>query len=145
MTIKFTVLGVPHGKGRPRFAKVGNYVKTYTPEATASYENLVRLEYRRQCDDYKFEKGIPLDVRITAYYPIPKSTSKKKRAAMTAFLIRPMKKPDTDNVVKVVLDSLNQIAYNDDVQVVDLQVRKFYSENPRVVVLIREAARAEDE
>ena len=144
MTVKFMILGEPQGKGRPRFAKVGNYVRTYTPDATASYENLVKLEYRRQCKDYRFEKEIPLDVRITAYYPIPKSASKKKRADMEAFRLRPMKKPDTDNVVKVVLDSLNQIAYNDDVQVVDLQVRKFYSENPRVVVSIRESAPANE-
>ena len=117
MNVKFTILGEPQGKGRPRFTAVGGYVKTYTPDATASYENLVKLEYRRQCKDFRFEKEIPLDVRITAYYPIPKSTSKKKRADMVAYKLRPMKKPDTDNVVKVVLDSLNQIAYNDDVQV----------------------------
>ena len=54
--------------------------------------------------------------------------------------IRPLKKVDCDNLVKVVLDSLNEIAYHDDVQVVDCQVRKFYSDNPRVVVTIQEAA-----
>lgn len=139
MKVKFTVLGEPQGKGRPRFTKVGQYVKTYTPDKTVSYENLVKLEYRRQCKDYMFEKGRPVDIRILAYYPIPKSVSKKKQAMMIANELRPMKKPDTDNVVKVVLDSLNQIAYHDDVQAVDCQVRKFYSENPRVVVTIEDA------
>lgn len=144
MKVRFTVLGTPQGKGRHRFTQAGNYVKTYTPDATASYENLVKLEYRRQCKDFRFEKDIPLDVHIMAYYPIPKSASKKKRTNMVAFRLRPMKKPDTDNVVKIILDSLNHIAYNDDVQVVDLQVRKFYSENPRVVVSIRESAPANE-
>lgn len=139
MKVKFTVLGEPQGKGRPRFTKVGQYVKTYTPDKTVSYENLVKLEYRRQCKDYMFEKGRPVDIRILAYYPIPKSASKKKQAMMIANELRPMKKPDTDNVVKVILDSLNQIAYHDDVQAVDCQVRKFYSENPRVVVTIEDA------
>lgn len=139
MKVKFTVLGEPQGKGRPRFTKVGQYVKTYTPDKTVSYENLVKLEYRRQCKDYMFEKGRPVDIRILAYYPIPKSMSKKKQAMMIANELRPMKKPDTDNVVKVILDSLNQIAYHDDVQAVDCQVRKFYSENPRVVVTIEDA------
>ena len=59
---------------------------------------------------------------------------------MERFEIRPMKKPDNDNIVKVVQDALNQIAYRDDVQIVDCQLRKFYSENPRVVVTIQEAA-----
>ena len=139
MKVKFTVLGEPQGKGRPRFTKVGQYVKTYTPDKTVSYENLVKIEYRRQCKDYMFEKGRPVDIRILAYYPIPKSVSKKKQTMMIANELRPMKKPDTDNVVKVILDSLNQIAYHDDVQAVDCQVRKFYSENPRVVVTIEDA------
>lgn len=138
--MKFTVLGEPQGKGRPRFARTGQFVRTYTPDSTVAYENLVKLEYRRQCNDYMFEKGRQIDVRIMAYYSIPKSTSKKKRAQMLANEIRPMKKPDMDNVVKVVLDSLNQIAYHDDVQVVDCQLRKFYGENPRVVVTIKDAA-----
>ena len=139
MQVKFTVLGEPAWKGRPRFRSVGPYVKTYTPEKTVSYENLVKLEYRRQCNDFKFEDGVPLDLRITAYYSIPKSASKKKRALMEQFKIRPMKKPDNDNIVKVVQDALNLVAYHDDVQVVDCQLRKFYSENPRVVVTIQEA------
>lgn len=138
--IKFTILGEPQGKGRPRFQKAGQYVRTYTPDKTVAYENLVKLEYRRQCGDYKFEKEQQLDVRIAAYYSIPKSASKKKRSQMLANELRPTKKPDVDNVVKVVLDSLNQIAYHDDVQVVDCQLRKFYGENPRVVVVIKEAA-----
>ena len=110
MKVKFTILGEPAGKGRPRFRSVGPYVKTYTPEKTASYENLVKLEYRRQCNDFKFEDGVPLDLRITAYYSIPKSTSKKKRVLMEQFKIRPMKKPDNDNIVKVVQDALNLVA-----------------------------------
>ena len=139
MRVRFEILGEPEGKGRPRFRRAGQYVTTYTPDKTVAYENLVKLEYRRQCDDYMFAEGVALDVRITAYYGIPKSTSKKKRADMETFKIRPMKKPDTDNVVKVILDSLNSIAYKDDVQVVDCQVRKFYGATPRVVVTIQDA------
>lgn len=140
MKVKFVVLGEPAGKGRPRFRKVGGFTKPYTPENTVSYENLIHMEYRRQCKDFKFERDIPLDMRITAYYSIPKSVSKKKRALMERFQIRPMKKPDNDNIVKVVQDALNEVAFHDDVQVVDCQLRKFYSENPRLVVTIQEAA-----
>ena len=51
-----------------------------------------------------------------------------------------MKKADWDNIGKIVCDSLNGIAYHDDVQIVDAQVRKFYGETPRVVVTIQEAS-----
>lgn len=52
--------------------------------------------------------------------------------------IRPTKKPDWDNIGKIICDSLNGVAYRDDAQIVDSMVRKFYSETPRVVVSIRE-------
>lgn len=136
MKVKFTILGEPAGKGRPRFTKQG---RPYTPDKTVNYETLVKLEYRRQCHDFKFDDGVPLDARITAYYGIPKSVSKKKAKLMEERKIRPMKKPDFDNIGKIVCDSLNGIAYRDDSQIVDGLVRKFYSTNPRVVVTIQEA------
>ena len=58
-------------------------------------------------------------------------------------MIRPTTKPDNDNILKIVADSLNQIAYKDDAQVVDAQIRKFYSRRPRVAVVIRPAAAPE--
>ena len=137
MTVKFTVLGEPRGKQRPRVTRKGN---TYTPAETVQYENLVRMEYRRQCGDYRFPDDAALDMRIIAYYAIPKSASKKKRQEMLEHRIRPLKKSDWDNVGKIIADSLNEIAYKDDVQIVDGQVRKFYSDQPRVVVTIQEAS-----
>lgn len=139
LKVKFTVLGEPTGKGRPRFRSAGNLVQTYTPDKTVSYENLIKTEYRRQCHDFKFENTDQLDVRITAYYGIPKSKPKKTQKLMEEHILRPLKKPDADNVIKAVLDSLNNIAYHDDTQVVDLQIRRFYSRDPRLVVTIQEA------
>lgn len=137
MKVKFTVWGEPKGKGRPRFSRVGNYTKTYTPSETVSYENLVKVEYCNQCRNARFETGEMLDMRVFAYYSIPKSTSKKKRRLMLDKVIRPTKKPDMDNIIKIIADSLNNIAYHDDSQIVDTMVRKFYSENPRVEITIQ--------
>ena len=47
-------------------------------EAQESYENLVRLMYRTQCHGARFDDNAQLDMRIYAYFTIPKSTSKKK-------------------------------------------------------------------
>ena len=135
MEVRFTILGEPKGKGRPRFnTKTGHAV---TPKDTVNYETLVHMEYVSQCKEVKFPDDAMLDMRIKAYYSIPKSTSKKKKALMLAGEIRPTKKPDMDNVIKIIADSLNKIAYRDDTQIVDCQVRKFYSENPRVEVTIK--------
>ena len=138
MRANFCILGEPQGKGRPRFSTVCGHVKPRTPEETVLYENLVKTEYRRQTHELRFPDDAMLDVRVIAYYSIPKSVSKKKRQAMLDHKIRPTKKPDFDNIGKVICDALNEIAYRDDAQIVDAQVRKFYSDRPRVVVTIME-------
>ena len=131
--IKFVIPGKPFGKQRPRMTKAG---KTYTPEETTSYENLVK----RACQDSKngiyFDADQPIGLGIKAYYPIPASTSKKARAAMLNGQILPTKKPDCDNIVKIVADALNSIAYHDDKQIVINVVEKYYDEEPRVEVVI---------
>ena len=137
MNAHFIVRGVPVGKGRPRFKMVNNHAVAYTPEKTVNYETLVKLSYQQQCAGVKFPDGVPLSVRINAYFPIPKSTSKKKRAQMEAGEIMHLKKPDCDNVAKACLDALNGIAFYDDSQVCDLTVMKLYSESPRVCITIK--------
>ncbi len=137
MQIKFTVWGEPKGKGRPRFTRNGH---TYTPADTASYENLVKLEYKQQCGDDRFDGDAMLDMHIYTYFTIPKSVSKKKRQQMIDGKIRPTKKPDMDNIIKIIADSLNKIAYHDDSQIVDCDVHKFYSEEPKVIVVIQDYA-----
>lgn len=142
--IKFTILGEPQGKGRPRFvtrynSATGTVIgRAHTPENTIIYENLVRTEYSIQTKNYRFPDDSMLDMRILAYYGVPKSASKKKKNLMLSGVLRPTKKPDMDNVMKVIADSLNQVAYKDDTQIVDAQCRKFYSDEPRVEVVIRE-------
>ncbi len=138
MTVRFTIPGQPVGKGRPKFSTVCGHVNTYTPAKTANYEALVKYGYQIQCRGFKFEKKVPLDVRIIAYFGIPTSTSKKKAKTMKDHIERPVIKADADNIAKVILDALNGIAYYDDAQIVDMQVRKFYDEKPRVVVTIRD-------
>lgn len=129
MQVKLIVPGKPVGKERPRFAKG----RAYTASMTATYEELTRKLYKV---NRKMEGT--LKAEIVAYYPIPKSTSNKKRVAMLNNEIRPIVKPDLDNVAKIILDSLNKVAYADDSQIVTLSVGKFYSEEPRVEVTLTE-------
>lgn len=135
MQVKFTVLGEPKGKGRPRFNTHTGHAMT--PKDTANYETLVHMEYLAQCQNFRFPDEAMLDLRIKAFYSIPNSKSKKMKAAMLNNTIRPTKKPDMDNVIKIIADSLNQVAYRDDKQIVDCQCRKFYSDTPRVEVTIK--------
>ena len=135
MTFTFEIVGEPQGKGRPRFSTRGGFVKTYTPEKTASYENFVKLCYLNKYKGQKLDGEIVAE--IIAYFSIPNSFSKKKRAEAIEGKIMPTKKPDTDNIAKTILDSLNGIAFEDDKQVVALLVKKLYGEEAKVVVSLK--------
>ena len=128
-----TIPGEPKAKARPRMStKTG---RAYTPGTTIQYENWVKACFMEQC-------GIKLEGEIKAtiscYFGIAKSTTKKKREQMLEGAIRPTKKPDLDNIAKSILDSLNDVAYKDDSQVVSLTIEKYYGEQPCVVLKLEE-------
>lgn len=129
----FTIPGEPKGKQRPRVTRTGH---AYTPQETAVYENLVKMEYLNQCEGKKLNGQLKMTIR--AFFSIAASASQKKRNQMLNGEIRPTKKPDVDNITKIVADSLNKIAYDDDSQIVTATTEKIFSENPRVEVMIME-------
>jgi Holliday junction resolvase RusA-like endonuclease len=94
-----------------------------------------------QCQSGKgFAGGIPLRATVTAFFTVPRSTSKKKAAAMDG--TPHIKRPDADNVAKAILDALNGHAYNDDGAIAALTVWKYQTTGAsRVEVTIEEAER----
>lgn len=134
--IVFEIKGQPMGKQRPKFARVGNYTRTYTPKETINYETFVKMSYRQVCDKYYGEE--PLSIHIQAYYKVPTSYSNKKREMCLSGEIKPTTKPDADNIAKIICDSLNGVAYADDKQIVKLVVEKKYALKPFVIVNIKE-------
>lgn len=129
--VRFVIPGEPRGKGRPRYTK---FSKPYTPKETVQYERLVKACYRKA--------GLgrlsgEIEIEVTACYGIPVSKSKRVKEQMAAGVIRPTKKPDCDNVLKIVCDALNQVAYEDDKQIVTASVSKRYTAEPRVEVELR--------
>lgn len=137
--VKFTVPGNPQGKARAKTVRnrYTGKVNSFTPEKTLLYENLI-TEIFETASHERWMNGEPLKVSIVAFYPIPKSTSNNKKTLMLAGQLRPTKKPDADNVAKVICDALNGIAYHDDTQVVELTVHKYFGEVPKVRVQIQE-------
>jgi Holliday junction resolvase RusA-like endonuclease len=81
--------------------------------------------------------SVPMMVKILFRMPIVKSTKgKAKRLQMISGMLVPTKKPDADNLAKLVLDSMTGIIYQDDSQVVDLFCSKRFSEKPGVSIRI---------
>ena len=132
MECRFIVDGKIRGKQRPRLGRFG----AYTPSQTVNYENWIKVCFKQQCKSFYSEKDLKAEINI--YHGIVKGTSKKNKKLMLLNELRPAKKPDIDNIVKVVLDSLNKIAFNDDNQVIEVTAKKFYSENEYIEVVLTE-------
>lgn len=119
--VYFFVPGKVQGKARPRFSSKSGTV--YTPGRTKSYERQIAEAYEAQHGTC-FEG--PVMVVIEAFFSIPKSWTRAKKAEAAAGKLSPGK-PDIDNILKVVLDGLNGIAYEDDKQVTMTQCKKIYT------------------
>ena len=138
MRIEFDVPGEPRGKERHRTGKYG----IYTPSKTVKYEKEIQKNFRPKWlfkSVVPFSAKQPLAVVIKAYYKIPKTASKADRAKMQNNQLLPTKKPDADNIAKVVMDALNGVAWKDDAQVVYLRVMKFYApDEPYIHVILED-------
>ena len=127
--ITFQVPGKPQGKARARtvYNKNLKHSVSYTPEGDLLYENFIKTMYIQAAQGRKFEDDVPITLKITAHFLPAKSTSKKKQQQMLSGELYPLKKPDMDNIVKVVADALNVLAYHDDTQIVYVEAKKEYS------------------
>lgn len=112
--------GKPQGKGRPRYWK-GHAV---TPESTRTYESIVAKLWKILAKAF-YEKAVYADIK--AYYLVPKSYTKKQKMAIARGEQFPTITPDIDNIIKIVFDGLNKIAYLDDKQVCKVTAEKFYT------------------
>lgn len=135
--VRFIVDGEPQGKQRPRFARRGSYVKTYTPQRTIDYEERIRECYREQVGN-EILVDVPVRINIIAYFSIPKSFTKRKRQDAIKNYVKPHNRIDVDNIAKAVLDALNGVAYQDDHYVTNLTVWKQYAEQPRLEIRVSE-------
>ena len=130
MTSHINIPGKLVSKQRPKFSRKNGIMRTYTPEKTVNYENWVKMCWMNSGQEKMQGNIIAV---IVARFSIPKAVSKKKRKEMHENYCA--KKPDCDNIAKSILDALNGIAYDDDSQIVSLDVTKLYSDTEEGVDL----------
>jgi Holliday junction resolvase RusA-like endonuclease len=135
--VNFTVYGPPQGKARPRFRKIGNFVQTYTPAKTKSYEDEIKM-FAKAAMGVTEPLETPVEVFLYIRNTVPASYSKKRTEACLADQEKPINKTDIDNIAKAFLDGMNGIVYKDDRQVVELHAKKTYSAIAAVEVLVKE-------
>ena len=135
------VPGDPIAKERPRFARKGNFVTTYSRQSKQEKEVLSICQ-----EQVKEVLTGPLWVTITFYIRRPKGhygTGKNAGVLKPNAPEYPTPRPDLDNYVKFYFDVLNEVAWEDDAQVCILSARKLYSDDntPETYIEIKRARR----
>lgn len=132
---EFEVEGNIVGKQRPR---VNMYTgNVYTPNKTKDYEEWIKQSFFLKYPRFEILEN-RVSIEIIAYLKIPKNTSKVKTNEMLENKISPLKKPDIDNIGKIVLDALNKYVIKDDIQVSKINIEKKYSEEEKLYIKIEE-------
>ena len=134
MKYSFEIKEKAIGKQRPRYSSKTH--RMYTPTKTSTFEEKVKWAFKSK---YNIETELstkPFKAKIIAVFEPAKSLSKKKKEEL---LYKDYtKKPDADNIAKIILDSLNGLAYKDDNQVAELLVSKKYGDENKIIVEIEE-------
>ncbi|APZ81796.1 hypothetical protein vBEliSR6L_31 [Erythrobacter phage vB_EliS_R6L] len=132
--VAFTIPGEPKGKGRPRAVprivwKDGEpeaVVSLITPADTREAEAAVLAAFRRAHPGHKPFAG-PVLLRFTAVFETPRSFNKALREAAARGKLYATKKPDKDNIEKLIVDALNRVAFVDDQQVMGGGIKRYGS------------------
>lgn len=116
--------GPPVAMGRPRFTRTG---RAYTAQTSRTYKE----EQVKQLLAAKGENWAPLDgilrIQITFIHPRTKRLLRVKGELPQGRIWRP-KKPDIDNLIKMVLDIITQSEiWIDDNRVVSLSCEDYYA------------------
>ena len=137
-SVTFEVPGDPASQKRPRFARIGAHVRTYDPKDSRAAKGVVRQYAEQAMDGGHLLEG-PLQVTVIAWFPCPKTDCRKRDPRP---LRRHAKKPDADNVAKLVKDAIKGVVYGDDSQVARLLVEKWIcpqeDNGPRTFVAVTE-------
>ena len=133
--VAFMVPGPVRGKGRPRTRIAGAFAVVHTDAKTRSYEGDVKASASHAMNGRPLLVGA-LVVRMTARF-VPPQASKRKVARMLEGAERPTKKPDIDNIAKV-MDALNGVVFRDDAQVCSMSIEKIYAPTAGLDVAIYE-------
>jgi Holliday junction resolvase RusA-like endonuclease len=136
---RFVIIGDPLGKQRPQFARVGKFIRTFTPDQTVNWEDAAAWIMAAQWEGAPL--NTPLKLTIRAVKNRTQALMAKKYA--DGRIWRP-KKPDGDNVLKIAADAMIKAGViRDDAIIVDWRVLCFYSgrdEGPCVEIEFAEIA-----
>ena len=138
--VKFTIPGEPVAQGRPRFSTHGGFARAYDPKKSRDGKSVVKLCARDAVEESKLIEPLsgPLVMKVQFGIPLPKSAYRKRTPVARSWRT---KKPDLDNLLKLVKDACSGIIYLDDNQISRIVAEKItcgQDEAPYTKVLFAE-------
>lgn len=156
--ISFTVYGKPYGKKNMKPTQGKYRLTTYNPKENVIYGQNVIVALSKEYEKFEesvykqpiFFENTQIEVEIAAYYEVPKSYMRKqankdgyyynkKGTKMLKGEIRPIVRPDLDNISKIICDAITNfgLIWRDDSQIVSMKLEKYYDLQPRVEVTVK--------
>lgn len=147
--LSFIIPGEPRGKDRPRAVASIVYrdgepeavVRLVTPSATREAERRVLQAFRLAHPRHAPFTG-PVLIRFVAVFGVPSSWPNRLKEAAARGTLYCVKKPDKDNIEKLVVDALKGFAWVDDQQVMGGGIKR-YGSPARIEVTIESLVAAD--
>lgn len=138
--VTFTIPGDPVPQGRPRFSTHGGFARAYDPKKSRDGKSVVKLCAKEAIEMAGLDEPLsgPLVMKVQFGIPLPKSSYRKRTPVERSWRT---KKPDLDNLLKLVKDACSGIIYLDDNQISRIVAEKItcgQNEAPYTKVLFRE-------
>jgi Holliday junction resolvase RusA-like endonuclease len=140
ISMSFVIPGKPEPYARARFARAGKFVHCYNPKASIEEKDRVIMkdqlskENREKLNALLSDENADYSAEVYGrfYVPISKSDSITTTYLKEEGKIRPdIRNGDIDNYMKLILDAMHGVVYNDDKLVTTIHAEKLYSSNPR--------------
>lgn len=138
----FQMDGMPPRKtlqsGRGAYTDERGAVRFFTRAGVRAEAWEMRAEFSRRLPSGWTARGGPVRVRVDLVYPLRKAERERLEGTAGADMLLPhFERPDADNLVKSLLDSMTRAGvWEDDGQVQDLRVRKWRGMRPRWAVFV---------
>ena len=139
----------PEGTPRPRFRLInrrnignaamsnGSFVQVYSITGADDQKFMKRLINKNDFMQFNQQLCTPLEITYDAFFKTPSGFNKVDTVLAEVGLIRPLTKPDWDNIGKKYSDMYNSNIWLDDSFVVSGTVNKYYSILPRVEIRLK--------
>lgn len=127
--ISYTIYLLPKATPRPRMGKSGIfYVKGASDNKKIFHDWFLENNFEMIKTPCKFY--------CTSYFPMPSSMNITDKIIAELGFIRPISKPDWDNVAKTYCDMCQDYLLYDDSLIIEGISRKYYSIKPRIEITI---------